>query len=387
MNLNDYFDPVSLENPFNDHLSDKAVFCRNIHIHTPDSPIERLGDFRLALMGVPEDRATSLSGSSMAPDLIRQQLYQLFRVNPSLKIIDLGNLKTGNTNQDTYFALRDVILEMASHKLITICLGGTQDLTYGIYLAHEKMDRKFSFATVDSRLDMGVIADEIKPESYLIPILSRKKELLFSYTNIGHQTYFVDHGDLDFLRDNFHNSIRLGEFRQDPGKVEPYLRDAAFLSLDMNAIRQGDSPGCIKPSPNGFTGEEICQISRFAGLSHSMKTFGVFNILPVADLGEQTSHLAAQLLWYFMDGVSQRIEENPHASPDSFKKFIVSSNDMDHDIIFYKSLETDRWWFEVPVLHKSRSRHVLISCSHDDYQRACNHEIPDRWLHAFQKLN
>jgi len=387
MNLNDYFDPVSLESPINEHLSDKAVFCRNINIHTPDSPIARLEDFGLALMGVPEDRGANLSGSAMAPDLIRHQLYQLFRVNPSLKIIDLGNLKTGNTNQDTYFALRDVILEMSSYKLITICMGGSQDLTYGIYLAYEKMERKFSFATVDSRLDMGVIADEIKPESYLIPILSRKKELLFSYTNIGHQTYFVDHGDLDFLRDNFHNSIRLGEFRQDPGKVEPYLRDAAFLSLDMNAIRQADSPGCIKPSPNGFTGEEICQISRFAGLSNSMKTFGVFNILPVADLGEQSTHLAAQLLWYFMDGVSQRIEENPHASPKSFKKFIVSLNDMDHDIIFYKSLETDRWWFEVPVLQKSRSRHILISCSHDDYQRACNHEIPDRWLNAFQKLN
>lgn len=387
MNLNDYFDPVSLESPINEHLSDKAVFCRNIHIHTPDSPIARLEEFGLALMGVPEDRGANLSGSAMAPDLIRHQLYQLFRVNPSLKIIDLGNLKTGNTNQDTYFALRDVILEMSSHKLITICMGGSQDLTYGIYLAYEKMERKFSFATVDSRLDMGVIADEIKPESYLIPILSRKKELLFSYTNIGHQTYFVDHGDLDFLRDNFHNSIRLGEFRQDPGKVEPYLRDAAFLSLDMNAIRQADSPGCTKPSPNGFTGEEICQISRFAGFSNSMKTFGVFNILPVADLGEQSTHLAAQLLWYFMEGVSQRIEENPHASPNSFKKFIVSLNDMDHDIIFYKSLETDRWWFEVPVLQKSRSRHVLISCSHDDYQRACNHEIPDRWLNAFQKLN
>jgi arginase family enzyme len=387
MNLNDYFDPVSLESPINEHLSDKAVFCRNINIHTPDSPIARLEEFGLALIGVPEDRGATLSGSALAPDLIRHQLYQLFRVNPSLKIIDLGNLKTGNTNQDTYFALRDVILEMSSHKLITICMGGSQDLTYGIYLAYEKMERKFSFATVDSRLDMGVIADEIKPESYLIPILSRKKELLFSYTNIGHQTYFVDHGDLDFLRDNFHNSIRLGEFRQDPGKVEPYLRDAAFLSLDMNAIRQADSPGCIKPSPNGFTGEEICQISRFAGLSNSMTTFGVFNILPVADLGEQSTHLAAQLLWYFMDGVSQRIEENPHASPDSFKKFIVSLNDMDHDIIFYKSLETDRWWFEVPVLQKGRSRHALISCSHDDYQRACNHEIPDRWLNAFQKLN
>ena len=387
MNLNDYFDPVSLESPTNDHLSDKAIFCRNIYIHTPDSPISRLEEFGLALIGVPEDRGAGLQGSALAPDLIRHQLYQLFRVNPALKIIDLGNLKTGNTNMDTYFALRDVILEMSAYKMITICMGGSQDLTYGIYLAHEKMDRKFSFATVDSRLDMGVIADEIRAESYLIPILSRKKELLFSYTNIGHQTYFVDHGDLDFLRDNFHNSIRLGEVRQDPGKVEPYLRDAAFLSLDMNAIRQADSPGCIKPSPNGFTGEEICQISRSAGFSHSLNTFGVFNILPVADLGEQSTHLAAQLIWYFMDGVSQRIEENPHASPDSFKKFIVSSNDMDHDIIFYKSLETDRWWFEVPVLQKSRSRHALVSCSFDDYQRACNHEIPDRWLNAFQKLN
>ena len=387
MNLNDYFDPVSLESPANDHLSDKAVFCRNIYIHTPDSPIVQLDDFRLAIMGVPEDRGSSLPGPAQSPDLIRIQLYQLFRVNPALKIIDLGNLKTGQTSQDTYFALRDVLLELSAHQLITICMGGSQDLTYGIYLAHEKMDRKFSFATVDSRLDMGVIADEIKPESYLIPILSRKKELLFSYTNIGHQTYFVDHGDLDFLRDNFHNSIRLGDLRQDIGKVEPYLRDAAFLSLDMCAVRQADAPGCIKPSPNGFTGEEICQISRFAGLSNNITTFGVFNILPVADLGDQTTHLTAQLLWYFMDGVSQRIEENPHAAPDSFKKFIVSLSDVAHDIIFYKSLETDRWWFEVPVLKKNKSRYVLISCSHDDYQRACNHEIPDRWLHAFQKLN
>lgn len=155
MNLNDYFDPVSLESPANDHLSDKAVFCRNIYIHTPDSPIVQLDDFRLAIMGVPEDRGSSLPGPAQSPDLIRIQLYQLFRVNPALKIIDLGNLKTGQTSQDTYFALRDVLLELSAHQLITICMGGSQDLTYGIYLAHEKMDRKFSFATVDSRLDMG----------------------------------------------------------------------------------------------------------------------------------------------------------------------------------------------------------------------------------------
>jgi arginase family enzyme len=387
MNLNDYFDPVGLERPVNHHLSEKSVFCKNIYIHTPDTPIKNLDQYHIALIGVPEDRADQTKGYGHSPDIIRNCLYQLFRVSPKIKIMDMGNLKAGNKVQDTYFALRDAILELSSNNLISIIIGGSQDLTFGIYLAYEKIGRKFSFVTVDSRLDMGIIDDEIKPESYLIPILSRKKELLFNYTNIGHQTYFVDQADMDFLKDNFHSTFRLGDVRKELGMVEPYLRDAGFVSCDISAIRRADAPGCIHPSPNGFTGEEFCQISRYAGLSQQVSCYGIFNVHPGTDQRNQTSHLAAQAIWYFMEGVSQRKEENPASSPDSFKKFIVNLNDMDHDIIFYKSLHTDRWWFEVPVLQKSRSRHVLLSCSHEDYQKACNQEIPDRWLNAFQKLN
>jgi len=387
MDLNDYFDAVSLERPTNHHLSEKAVFCRNIYINTPDTPVKGLDKFGLALIGVPEVRSSLIKGPAESPDTIRNQLYQLFKVNTRLNIIDLGNLKAGKKVQDTYFALRDVILELSSRNIVTIIMGGSQDLTYGIYLAFEKMGRKFSFVTVDSRLDMGIIEDEVKPESYLIPILSRKKELLFNYTNLGHQTYFVDQGDVDFLKDNFHNTIRLGDIRKEPGKVEPHLRDAGFISIDMGVVRQADAPGSMYPSPNGLTGEELCQISRFAGLSPQIHCLGIFNIVPGSDSNHQTSHLASQAIWYFMDGIAQRKEENPGSAPEAFKKFIVSLNDMDHDIVFYKSIETDRWWFEVPVVQKSRSRHVLLSCSHEDYQKACNQEIPDRWLNAFQKLN
>jgi arginase family enzyme len=387
MNILDYCDPVSLEKPANFHLSDKALFCRNISIHTPDNPVKDLSQFNLALIGVPEDRNAMVSGTATAPDLVRGQLYQLYRLNPSLKIIDLGNLKCGNSVQDTYFALRDMLLELLERKLTVLILGGSQDLTYGMYLAFEKLDRKFSFATIDSRLDMGIIDDQIKPESYLIPILSRKKELLFSYTNLGHQTYFVDQGDIDYLKDNYFQTLRVGDIRQDMPGVEPILRDAGFISLDISAVRQSDAPGSSHPSPNGFTGEELCQISRYGGLSNAMKCFGLFNLLPGADREGQTAQLSAQALWYFMDGVSQRREEHPLSAPDAFKKFIVSLNETDHDIVFYKSLETDRWWFEVPVIHQTKTRHVLVSCSMDDYQKACNQEIPDRWLNAFQKLN
>ena len=159
MNIRDYCDPVALDKPANLHLSDKAVLCKNIYINTPDTPLKDLDSYDLAIIGAPEDRNATIAGSAKAPDLIRNELYQLFRVNPKLRIIDLGNLKCGNSVQDTYFALRDVVLDLLERKITVVVLGGSQDMTYGIYLAYEKLNRKFSFASIDSRLDMGIIDD------------------------------------------------------------------------------------------------------------------------------------------------------------------------------------------------------------------------------------
>jgi formiminoglutamase len=387
MELKNYFSPVSLEKPGNHFLSDKAIFCRHITIHTPDTSINDLTGYEIAIAGIPEDRNAKIRGSSTAPDLVRNKLYNLYHVNTALKIIDLGNLITGNSVQDTYYAIRDLILLLKDKGIVTIILGGSQDLTYGIYLAYEKLDKLFNFATVDSRLDLGIIQDEIKPESYLIPILSRKKELLFNYTNLGHQKYLVDQEDIDFLQQQFHDTVRLGEIHSNVSITEPVLRDSAFVSFDFNAIRQGDSPGCTHPSPNGLYGEEACQIAKYSGLGTSLMVFGMFNILPVADIHEQTSHLAAQMIWYFMEGVSQRKYEQPSGKSRLFKKFIVSFTGKDREIVFYKSLESERWWFEVPIVSDKEQKKILISCSHEDYLSACNQEIPDRWLKAFRKLN
>ena len=388
MKLKNYFIPVSLEKPANHFLSDRSVFCRNITIHTPDSPIGELSGYRIAIVGVPEDRNAKIRGSATAPDMIRNKLYNLYRVNPALKIIDLGNLISGNSVQDTYYAVRDIILELRDQGIVTIVLGGSQDVTYGIYLAYEKLDALFNFVTVDSRLDLGIIQDEIKPESYLIPMLSRKKELVFNYTNLGHQKYLVDQEDINFLQDQFNETLRLGDIHSNIEITEPVLRDSAFVSFDFNAIRQGDSPGCTHPSPNGLYGEEACQISKYAGLANTLMVFGMFNILPSADSREQSAHLAAQMAWYFIEGVSQRKYEEPSGKSTSFKKFIVSFSGKDREIVFYKSLESERWWFEIPIIaDNTRQKKILISCSHKDYLSACNQEIPDRWLKAFRKLN
>ena len=61
-------------------------------------------------------------------------------------------------------------------------------------------------------------------------------------------------------------------------------------------------------------------------------------------------------------------------------------NNAEYDIIFYKSLKTERWWFEVPIINKKKGK-VIVASSNEEYQRACKHEIPDRWWKAFQRIN
>lgn len=123
MNLNDYFDPVSLEKPTHHILDNPSAFCRNIAIHTPQFPIHDLDQYKVAIIGVPEDRNSINTGSSQAPDKIRNNLYQLIRTGFKFKIIDLGNMKVGKDHDDTIYGLRDIVVELTRLDIICIILG------------------------------------------------------------------------------------------------------------------------------------------------------------------------------------------------------------------------------------------------------------------------
>ena len=65
-------------------------------------------------------------------------MYELFRVNDKLRIIDLGNLKQAATPEDTYFGIRDVMTDLLNNQVTAIVIGGTQDITRGIFMAYEQ---------------------------------------------------------------------------------------------------------------------------------------------------------------------------------------------------------------------------------------------------------
>lgn len=385
MILLDFLDPVSLDKPENPIIPGPDTFSKNITVHTPAYKLGELSDFDVAIIGVPEDRNSQNKGASLAPDKIRAQLYQLIRINKKVKIIDLGNLIQGNTFNDTYTALKEVLQVLTAKNVVTILLGGTQELTIPAFHTLEKINSNTNVTVVDRTVDL--IQDSItnSSETFLSEILFKKRSL-FKFCSLGYQLHLTNSSNIDLINKLYYDAYRLGEIRADISLVEPIFRDTDIVSFDISSVRQSEAPAFVNPSPSGFYSEEACQLGRYAGLSERVTVFGLFEVNPKYDDNAQTANLAAQIIWYFLDGYSCRKMEIPNSENKSFKTFIVGHSDLDYEITFYKSNSSERWWMEIPN-PKKKGENVIVSCSYSDYQKACEQEVPDIWWKSFQKLS
>jgi formiminoglutamase len=381
MELNNYFEPVGLDKPEDSVSFNEEVFGRNIRVNTLSHPIDEISNYQIALLGIPEDRNSFNRGASNAPDRIREKLYPLYKVSDKTRIIDLGNMKVTPTAGDTYYGLRDVLLELLNNQVTAILLGGSQDLTYGAFLAFEQANPSVNLVTVDSRINTG--SDVVSADTYLQAIWKSPK--LFRYSNLGHQQYLVNNKYPAQMDKMGFEAIRLGSLRNNMAQAEPCLRDASLVSFDISSVRQSDAPANPFASPNGLYSEDSCQLARYAGLSDHVSCFGIFEVNPAFDHQGQTAHLAAQMVWYFMEGFVQRRTETPSSGSNDFKVFIVNHEDMEHELTFYKSLVTNRWWMEVPEIKTGLS--YPVACTQEEYQQASNHDIPDLWWRTFQRIN
>lgn len=346
--------------------------------------------FDLALIGVPEERgAFNNSGCSVAPDLVRKKLYSLSCGNYTPKIVDLGNIRNGESLQDTYAAVSEVCSELLKQNIVPVIIGGSQDITYAQYLSYKILKKTVNIVSVDAYFDLGVSTDKsINSRNYLGKIILHQPNFLFNFSNIGFQTHFVGQDAIQLMEKLFFDAYRLGQVRKNIEEVEPIVRNADIFSFDMGAIRSSDAPGNKNSGPNGLFGEEACQMARYAGLSEKLTSAGFYETNPEVDRNEQTGFLCAQMIWYFMDGFYNRKNDSPLTTKTGFKKYRVAMKDAAQEIIFYKSKKSDRWWMEVPFPEKKimYERHHLIPCSYKDYESACKEEIPERWWLAFQKL-
>lgn len=394
MSLSDFFSPVNLEKItpqkgfYNSHLGKK------INIHETDFPDLSSGDYDLALIGVCDDRGSiNNRGCALGPDYIREKLYGLNEGSFKSKIVDLGNIIPGHKLSDTYIALKTVLTELIKIDILPIILGGSQDLTYAQYMGYEDLEQKVDLLVIDSHFDMDEIEEDESIEtnsiSYLNKIFLHQPNYLFNFSNLGYQTYFVNQDSLRVMDKLFFDVQRLGEISGATHLAEPTLRNANMLSFDISSIRSSDAMANINASPNGFYGEEACQICRYAGYSDKLSSIGFYEFNPAYDQNGQTAMLLAQMIWCFMDGFYNRKKDIPMNPKSEYILFKTSLQENAHELVFIKSKKTDRWWMQVPYPSNGskNERFHFVPCLYEDYQLAVSGDMPDLWWRTYQKLN
>jgi hypothetical protein len=256
-------------------------------------------------------------------------------------------------------------------------------------LSYEKSDRIINILSIDPRIDIGKPDESINNNTWLNNIIFRNPNYLFNFSNIGYQSYFVDTEVVSLIKKLFFDATRLGVAKSNLAEIEPIVRNADVLSFDMSSIRMSDCPAATFNSPNGFSGEDACQIMRYAGKSEKISSLGLYELAPAFDINNISVRLVAQMIWYFIEGFSTRTGKNPHIDKSNMIKYIVSMHEIKSDITFYKNPITEKWWMEVPCpknLFSKFERHYMVPCSYKDYEEAMKENIPDRWWQTFQKF-
>lgn len=389
MSLLQYLSPINPDHLGYDLVDLPVTLSSQIDAHIDHLP--EIPQHGLVLVGVGEDRgAEQNAGCAAAPDEIRRYLYRLALPCPNVTITDIGNIILGQTAEDTYYALAEVVAQVLQNNNTLIILGGSQDLTFAAYKGYERLNRIINITSIDSRFDL-MDDDQISSHTWLRNIVMQNPNYLFFHSNIGYQTYFVGQDYVKLMDDMKFDAYRLGNIQPDMQRAEALIRNSNLLTVDIGAVRQSDAPANGNPSPHGFYGEELCQMMRFAGRSDNTTCLGIFEVNPLYDNHGQTAHLVAHALWYFIEGYFDRQRDNPLLTPECCKHYHVVSQNNDETLDFYKSKLSDRWWVRVPCnnpeLNELYSNQLMLPCTYADYKKAMQGEIPSLYLKYYTRLN
>lgn len=386
-----FFSPLNTDEILENYSLKELQFGNLFTIHNHADGFPELDNVHIALVGVNEARnSENNSGSQYAPDSVRKYLYKLYGGSFTVNVADLGNINPGHSTEDTYFALRATVDFLIRKNVIPIIIGGSQDLTYPQFLGYKDLEQTINVVAIDSSFDLGNPDEDITNTSYLGKIILYQPNYLFNYSNIGYQTYLVDQASTQMMSRLYFDTYRLGQVRDKIEESEPIIRQADMISFDITSIKHSDAPANPNASPNGFYAEEACQMMRYAGMNDKLSSIGIYELNPEYDVSGKTAHLAAQMIWCFMEGFYHRKNDFPSRTSSDYMRFHVVLQDEKYEINFYKSKKSDRWWMEIPYPpHKDLKfeRHTLIPCSYKDYDMAVKNEIPDRWWQTYQKLS
>jgi formiminoglutamase len=371
--LHDFLDPIGLDVINGDSGYNDGQLAKHISIYENELP--DISEADIVIVGVGEARGSNeFYIGADGPNIIRKHLYQLYYWHTDVKIADIGNVKTGASLQDSYAAVKTVVAELLQLNKTVVILGGSHDITLAQYFAYKDLSKIIEATCIDSIINLKG-ESPVKSENFLLEMLTGEPNFVKHYNHIGFQSYFVHPHMLETIDKLRFDCFRVGVAKEHIEEMEPVIRNTNLLSFDINAIKYSDAPS-NQNTPNGFTGEEACKLTRYAGMSTHLSSFGIYGYNHQADIYELTAKQIAQMLWYFIDGKSRGKQEASITNREQFNEYNTFFAEV--GTVFLQSRKSGRWWMQLP-------NNKFTACSYKDYLDASKNEIPERWLRAQER--
>jgi formiminoglutamase len=309
-------------------------------VSRPDDP--RLGRFttfgqatpdalrpgRPVLLGFPQEEGVRRNGgrpgAAGAPARIRHWLYRLTPWDgqhncdlASLELLDLGDVRTGGSLEESQEALGEVVGAVLAAGAIPIVLGGGHETAFGHYLGWHRLARPLGIVNLDAHLDVRpCIEGRGHSGSPFRQALEHPRNGTEApvYACLGAQPQAVSREHVRWLQERggevfWASALQDRRLRETlAGICQRLEREGrvVWVSLDADVVRAADVPGVSAPNPLGLDGREVAALARVAGTLPAVRSFDLVEINPSFDVDDRSARWAAVVVWSFLSGLADR---------------------------------------------------------------------------------
>lgn len=300
------------------------------------------------------------SGDAEVQDFtaIRREFYKLSKLDFEIPVVDLGDLVSGKSVEDSHYILQEVLSECHTKRAIPVIVGGSNDFAFSLFSGLNFHQQNINYTQISNIISLK--NDEgINEHTFLSKILGSKNFSIKNYHHLGYQKHLNGADSVKLIKEVEFDIVRLAEMMNSTERTEPYFRKADLVTVNCNAIESFSDAFSMNPQVNGLNRREICAYMKEIGLSENLKSVGIFNYNIYTE--NQLNHqLLAQMLWYLIEGIN--IQQS-HPKERQYEMFYVLIEDRQY--AFKRDTFSNLWYFG-----DDENIENCIPCSRKDFDEA-----------------
>lgn len=301
---------------------------------------------------------------------VRKEFYKLSQLDFEIPVVDLGDLVSGKSVQDSHYILQEVLSACHYRGAIPVIVGGSNDFAFSLFSGLNFHQNNINYTQISNIISLNQ-GEMINEHTFLSKILGSKSFSIKNYHHLGYQKHLNEQDSVKLIKEVEFDIIRLAEMMNSTERTEPFFRQADLVTVNCDAIESFGDAFSMNPQVNGLNRREICAYMKEIGLSENLKSVGIFNYNIYSE--NQLNHqLLAQMLWYLIEGINI---QRSHPKERHYEMYYVLIEDRQY--AFKRDTFSNLWYFG-----DDEKIENCIPCSRSDFD-----EAKKGWLSArFTKI-